>query len=187
MRSAERRLEVLIYSEQWNSIVVAVLMVPLTLPLNHVAVTPPGRCPSLTTLMSRSTDTLSGGARCCRDRHRDNAGRRRPCRKQRAASYDRNPDRPRAGARHLAHRMGTTAPCLCGRRLHRRGAPRKKPAGSHEPTGCFLSRILEREKGFEPSTSTLARWHSTAELLPRKGTASTIRGGVCQACGRVFR
>jgi hypothetical protein len=27
---------------------------------------------------------------------------------------------------------------------------------------------LEREKGFEPSTSTLARWHSTAELLPRR-------------------
>jgi hypothetical protein len=26
---------------------------------------------------------------------------------------------------------------------------------------------LEREKGFEPSTSTLARWHSTTELLPR--------------------
>ncbi len=26
---------------------------------------------------------------------------------------------------------------------------------------------MEREKGFEPSTSTLARWHSTTELLPR--------------------
>lgn len=26
---------------------------------------------------------------------------------------------------------------------------------------------LERETGFEPATSTLARWHSTAELLPR--------------------
>jgi hypothetical protein len=25
----------------------------------------------------------------------------------------------------------------------------------------------EREKGFEPSTSTLARWHSTTELLPQ--------------------
>src|SRR5215471_7996693 len=25
----------------------------------------------------------------------------------------------------------------------------------------------EREKGLEPSTSTLARWHSTTELLPR--------------------
>ena len=25
---------------------------------------------------------------------------------------------------------------------------------------------MEREKGFEPSTSTLARSHSTAELLP---------------------
>ena len=26
---------------------------------------------------------------------------------------------------------------------------------------------VEREKGFEPSTSTLARLHSTTELLPR--------------------
>jgi hypothetical protein len=25
---------------------------------------------------------------------------------------------------------------------------------------------LERANGFEPSTSTLARWHSTAELRP---------------------
>ncbi len=48
------------------------------------------------------------------------------------------------------------------------GEHKKKPAAHCVPTGCFLSRILEREKGFEPSTSTLARWHSTTELLPRK-------------------
>lgn len=30
------------------------------------------------------------------------------------------------------------------------------------------SLFSEREKGFEPSTSTLGRSHSTAELLPRK-------------------
>jgi hypothetical protein len=30
-----------------------------------------------------------------------------------------------------------------------------------------LLKGLEREKGFEPSTSTLARWHSTTELLPQ--------------------
>ena len=30
----------------------------------------------------------------------------------------------------------------------------------------FVFRILERETGFEPATSTLARLHSTAELLP---------------------
>ena len=29
----------------------------------------------------------------------------------------------------------------------------------------------EREKGFEPSTSTLARWHSTTELLPQNEPA----------------
>ena len=28
-------------------------------------------------------------------------------------------------------------------------------------------KLLERETGFEPATSTLARSHSTAELLPR--------------------
>ncbi len=44
----------------------------------------------------------------------------------------------------------------------------------------FLPPFLEREKRFELSTSTLARWHSTAELLPRKGAAFTIREGVCQ-------
>ena len=41
----------------------------------------------------------------------------------------------------------------------------------------------EREKGFEPSTSTLARLHSTAELLPRKDGVSTWPAGVCQVVG----
>jgi hypothetical protein len=44
----------------------------------------------------------------------------------------------------------------------------------------------EREKGFEPSTSTLARWHSTAELLPRKGAPFTVRGRVCQGALPIF-
>lgn len=35
------------------------------------------------------------------------------------------------------------------------------------PKPTHLRETLEREKGFEPSTSTLARWHSTTELLPR--------------------
>jgi hypothetical protein len=30
----------------------------------------------------------------------------------------------------------------------------------------YNDRKMEREKGFEPSTSTLARLHSTTELLP---------------------
>jgi hypothetical protein len=30
------------------------------------------------------------------------------------------------------------------------------------------TRTVEREKGFEPSTSTLARLHSTTELLPQR-------------------
>lgn len=39
-----------------------------------------------------------------------------------------------------------------------------------------LFSVLERETGFEPATSTLARWHSTAELLPR-----ARRGGLYPA------
>ena len=59
--------------------------------------------------------------------------------------------------------------------------PKKKPASPVGLTGRFCFEFPEREKRFELSTSTLARWHSTAELLPRKGAASTIRGRVCQA------
>jgi hypothetical protein len=43
-----------------------------------------------------------------------------------------------------------------GEHAPRVGSKKKQPVGSTEPTGCFLSRNLEREKGFEPSTSTLA-------------------------------
>ena len=39
----------------------------------------------------------------------------------------------------------------------------KSPSGGNEPVG---NRNLERETGFEPATSTLARSHSTTELLP---------------------
>jgi hypothetical protein len=34
-------------------------------------------------------------------------------------------------------------------------------------TTWLCRRKLERETGFEPATSTLARLHSTAELFPR--------------------
>ena len=34
---------------------------------------------------------------------------------------------------------------------------------------AFALKALERETGFEPATSTLARSHSTAELLPLGG------------------
>ena len=39
--------------------------------------------------------------------------------------------------------------------------------------------ILERETGFEPATSTLARSHSTAELLPLRLTSTTSRSLGC--------
>ncbi len=44
-----------------------------------------------------------------------------------------------------------------------------RPGGQpRRPRLCFENqKILERETGFEPATSTLARLHSTTELLPR--------------------
>ena len=43
----------------------------------------------------------------------------------------------------------------------------KGPVACCRP-GLRCLRFLERETGFEPATSTLARWHSTAELLPQR-------------------
>src|ERR1700752_3576741 len=53
---------------------------------------------------------------------------------------------------------------------------------------------LERETGFEPATSTLARSHSTTELFPLGPTAATAEprsyrnhpGEVKPACGKAF-
>ena len=63
--------------------------------------------------------------------------------------------RPRRGE------QGCTAPSATSFLPHARRLPHAAPKPSVSP------RNLEREKGFEPSTSTLARWHSTTELLPR--------------------
>lgn len=40
------------------------------------------------------------------------------------------------------------------------------PLGDGALLGFITMEKMEREKGFEPSTSTLARLHSTTELLP---------------------
>ena len=40
-------------------------------------------------------------------------------------------------------------------------------AQKKEGAFCALLRLLERETGFGPATSTLARWHSTTESLPQ--------------------
>jgi hypothetical protein len=69
-------------------------------------------------------------------------------------------------------RAPSTAPDVVQPRRHelqKATAARRRPA------------FLEREKGFEPSTSTLARWHSTAELLPRKDRLRSARRRGCQA------
>lgn len=47
-------------------------------------------------------------------------------------------------------------------------AASRKPVGPEVgPMATADHLTIEREKGFEPSTSTLARLHSTTELLPR--------------------
>jgi hypothetical protein len=44
--------------------------------------------------------------------------------------------------------------------------PRLEAGDAKNPRARRGRRILERETGFEPATSTLARSHSTTELLP---------------------
>ena len=60
--------------------------------------------------------------------------------------------------------MTKSGPCP-----HPRWGPKSKKAGPEFPHGPAFE---EREKGLEPSTSTLARWHSTTELLPRETEGS---------------
>jgi hypothetical protein len=84
--------------------------------------------------------------------------------------------RPRLGAEHTldaALRMPTASAPPGARSAPHKATP---PSEVTSPGGA----VIEREKGFEPSTSTLARWHSTAELLPRKGGFRTFRPPCCQ-------
>ncbi len=46
---------------------------------------------------------------------------------------------------------------------------------------AFVLRALERETGFEPATSTLARSHSTTELLPLAERKFYGLDALCQA------
>lgn len=54
--------------------------------------------------------------------------------------------------------------------MERKGQKQKSPVGN----GAFLIFVMERETGFEPATSTLARLHSTAELLPQHTYAHPV-------------
>ena len=51
----------------------------------------------------------------------------------------------------------------------------------------YAANFVERETGFEPATSTLARLHSTTELLPREGRKPTLYPVSCQAPGHTSR
>ena len=98
-----------------------------------------------------------------------------------------HPGRPREVAPHgLASGaiLPTTFPTTWGAN---QGDARRRTEGT---LPCFV----EREKGLEPSTSTLARWHSTTELLPQVvsellGTSriSSLTVHRCQACFRLVR
>ena len=56
--------------------------------------------------------------------------------------------------------------CLGGDESEKTEGPGSKPGAG----------ILERETGFEPATSTLARSHSTTELFPPVGGSGIIHG-----------
>ena len=58
------------------------------------------------------------------------------------------------------------SPCR-GPGSERPSGSRRPPCESHQLPRVAQDKNVEREKGFEPSTSTLARWHSTTELLPQ--------------------
>src|SRR5262245_25197765 len=51
------------------------------------------------------------------------------------------------------------------------------------PLVCTGERRVERETGFEPATSTLARSHSTTELFPLARRCYTRRWEGCQTAG----
>ena len=53
--------------------------------------------------------------------------------------------------------------------------PQAADRQAHEPRGHGAT--VERERGFEPPTSTLARLHSTTELLPHLTMPSPWSGG----------
>ena len=69
----------------------------------------------------------------------------------------------RGFCRPLPYHLGTAPLLLRTTFRNRAGA-----SSEHEPVGN--KRNLERETGFEPATSTLARSHSTTELLPLRPT-----------------
>jgi hypothetical protein len=52
---------------------------------------------------------------------------------------------------------------------------RTKPPRGGSQNPCFLLEQLERAKGFEPSTSTLARLRSTPELRPQRSHRTSSR------------
>ena len=76
----------------------------------------------------------------------------------------------RLGRHRLSSRRGqpTSAVRMAPEAPHPDTHPTEGSEGvSKGPERFRIPRKLEREKGFEPSTSTLARWHSTTELLPQ--------------------
>ena len=80
-----------------------------------------------------------------------------------------------------------TSPLPLGYRAPAQSSARTNPSAEHEQAG--IKRNLERETGFEPATSTLARSHSTTELLPldEENYTAFARGNGTAASAVVLR
>src|SRR5437764_1986971 len=65
---------------------------------------------------------------------------------------------------------------------------RRRHLSNFPASRCRLRlETLERETGFEPATSTLARSHSTAELLPLRKCYISQPGAILSTTGRRIR
>jgi hypothetical protein len=76
--------------------------------------------------------------------------------------------------RATVSRIGDAFATQRAERSQRRSAGVAERAGAAHRAATFLN--LERETGFEPATSTLARSHSTTELFPPGQACSTETG-----------
>ncbi len=67
----------------------------------------------------------------------------------------------------MGHIGSIAPPSVAASASCERHVNRERTTSVQTRKGTAFAVPSEREKGFEPSTSTLARWHSTTELLPR--------------------
>ena len=117
------------------------------------------------TVRTRTPARLLGGAVTCGDLskyigapHRSSRALRRP--------HQLRCGRPNPHRNERLHPAGGTGESTPVRAAGFGAGVRSRDRKAERPELVATGR-LEREKGFEPSTSTLARLHSTTELLPQ--------------------